>query len=57
MTERDAMLYVKANKSGKKQELKEIIGPELYQRLRSADIIKSDDFFWYLTAYGQEVLP
>ena len=57
MTERDAMLYVKANKSGKKQELKEIIGPEMYQQLRSADIIKSDDYLWYLTAYGQEVLP
>jgi len=54
MTEREAVKFVQTNKRGAKDALKEAIGPELYQKLRSADIITSDANNWYLTAYGQE---
>lgn len=39
MTANEALIFVKTNKKGSKQALKELIGMELYQELRSADII------------------
>ena len=57
MTENDALIFVKTNKRGNKQALKELIGAELYQKLRSADIIDSNDTEWYLTPYGYEYMP
>ena len=54
MSERDAISYVKRQQKGNKQDLKVVIGPELYQKLRSADIIAADDNNWYLTNYGRE---
>ena len=50
-----ALKYVKEHKQGNKQEFKELFGVDVYQNLRSADIIDSDEQHWYLTQYGAEV--